>query len=340
MLFTGCGFESWGGFPIALLALLWATLPFWPESGIGTAFFPTIFYVFYQLYQGKKFGLKYFALILFYVIYSQLHLHGLFVGMAIFIFGIHFWWTKNAFNKNYWTGFSLLTLLYIGANYRLFHIYFFAGNWFIPHRAEYEIHSFAYFHHDFWIVFWKHLSKGILHGTYFSPFPILIGTLALLILSYKKAFKKINLDQEDRHLVKVFGASVILAALASILKYTPLLDRFEWMKTFNQFSYDRFSLFIAPLMMVVLALVLQQIFKQEKWLFWAIGLLTLSWHFLVLDDNHRNKFLKPVVGIGEHYPTYREFYAQKQFKEMEDYLKVDDSSSIKVGSLGIHPCHF
>ncbi|MDN3667891.1 DUF6044 family protein [Echinicola jeungdonensis] len=261
--------KSWRGWPVMVFSLLWATLPFWPEGGIGTAFYPTVFFVFYQLSKGKLLTIKYMALIGFYVIYSQLHLHGLFVGIAVFLVGIGFWIRKKKTNPHYWYGLFLLTLLFTATNYRLFEIYFFARDWFIPHRAEYEIHSFAYFHQDFWGVFLNHLSKGILHGTYFSPFLIVVAGGGLFGVLSKKLYHKNQLPEEDKLLVKLLIGCLLIAGAASFLKYTPFLDSFELLKKLNQFSYDRFSLFIAPLLMMSLALVLQKIYCYKRWIFWV-----------------------------------------------------------------------
>ncbi|WP_186755608.1 DUF6044 family protein [Echinicola salinicaeni] len=325
---------KWLNGPIYLYALIWATLPFWPEAGIGSAFYPTIFYVFYRLEKGCSLRYIDIGLILFYCFYSLLHLHGFFVGLAIFIWGVFNLLKHKKMRWGYWAALGLFTLIYCLFNYRLFSIYFFGRDWFVPHRVEYNMYDFAYYHQDFFGVIWQHLAKGNLHGALFSPLPVIVILVFLIFRLFKGITKW---DRRSKLIFNLFLVSFFLAISASLIKFTHFVEEVSFLKQMNTFSYDRYVLFIAPILVLAFNMVVDQIYAKYKWLFYGLVSLVFCYHILVLDDNYRNKFLKPLTGKGEHYPTYREFYAVDQFREIKAFLDGREGGTYKVGSLGLHP---
>src|SRR5690606_4412812 len=64
----------------------------------------------------------------------------------------------------------------------------------------------------------------------------------------------------------------------------------------------------------------------------------IGYQVLVINDNLRNKIVKPMLGMGEKYATYREFYAVEQFEQINKIIKTRSfDQPYKIASLGIHP---
>ncbi|WP_297337955.1 DUF6044 family protein [Algoriphagus sp.] len=313
---------------IQWISLAWATLGFWPEAGIAVAAFPTIAYLFYSAGKGKKLNGPRALIILFYSCYSLLHLHGLFVGIIAFIYGIGIWINSKSFPKSYVRHFVLFTLLASLANYRHFLLFF--GGSFTPHRLEYNPHSFAGFYEKFWPTFFEFLSDGTLHSVIFNPL-ILWGALILGVLGLFRPSK----PAQKAGMTLILALLIVFFAVGS--RYLPLIERMPivvpvW------YSWDRFIFVAYPLIFLSLSFSLIHLNREFKTLDQLISfsfLLIISYNFLVIDNNHRNYVLKPVLGLGEKYPSFQAFFAEQQFDEIKREIQTRGGG--KVASIGIHP---
>ncbi|MGM0944173.1 MAG: DUF6044 family protein [Bacteroidota bacterium] len=313
---------------IQCLALSWSTLAFWPESGIAVASFPTIMFLFYTAAQGEKLTLPRILFILFYACYSLLHLHGVFVGVMAFFYGLITWFRTTSFPKAYAYHFMLFTILSSLTNYRHFLLFF--GGGFTPHRLEYDPYSFAGFFEKFWPVVFDFFAFGSLHSVQFNPFLLLFSFLGIMIGFLRPT-------NYSAMAIKTMVWAVLIGMLAVVSRYLPLINLLPkgipvW------FSWDRFIFVTYPLM--ILALIfklihLNKIYKPSNGFLLPLFILIFCYNYFVLDDNHRNYFLKPLIGLGEKYPTFKEFYAQRQFTDIKS--KIHQLGGGKVASIGLHP---
>lgn len=319
-----------------IYALIWSTFSFWPEAGIAVAALPTIYFLFYQLYLGYKFRLTYFSLIFFYTAYTLLHLQGIFVGVGLFIFGVYQIIDRKKFNVNYWLGFLTFTFLSCCFNYRHFLIFFINPGDFVPHRLEYDIYSFSGFYEEFWPNFLNILLYGQLHSMRFSPFLFPFTVIILLFWKFKNS-KSDGIDLSFAFkMVFVYAGFTAMAILG---RYIPVFElfKFSWMKVF---SYDRFLVLFLPVIFISFVLAVDYLKKVHpigKTIQIFIIASILFFSVFVLDDNHKNVFLKPISGLGERVPTFREFYAEKQFEEIKSVIKSSLFPNGKVVSIGFHP---
>lgn len=319
---------------VTLFSICWATLGFWAGAGIGAAAIPSLFYVFYRLYKGDRFEGAYGVFLLLYAFYSYLHLHGLFLLITIFFFGIIAGITQKKFPWHYFMGFSLLSVFYLLFNYRLIDIYFFQRDWFVPHRLEYDIYSFGAYHDDlvkstYGLLFW-----GAFHSAQTSP--ILFWAAFVLFLS----FSFVRSDQYLQYARLAFIGALAFSIVAMALKYLPIVEFFSFLKIFRQFSYERFSNFVSPLLLFSLIVFIEKLNVRRRGKVLGDLLLTvmIAYQVVAIDDNLRNKILKPILGMGEKYATYRAFYAVEQFKEINEVIQEKSPDrAFKVASLGIHP---
>lgn len=309
-------------------ALIWATLAFWPESGIAVAAFPSIVIIFYSAWKGEKLTWLRFLAILFYASYSLLHLHGLFVGIFAFFFGLWAWFKSKSFPKYYAYHFMIFTLLTSLANYRHFILFFTPG--FSPHRLEYNPYSFAGFFEEFWPAFIDFVGFGTLHSLRFNPLILIFSGLLL-------AGGLITATNYIKNARNLFSLALLIGFFAVGSRYLPFMELLPSFVPY-WFSWDRFIFMIYPLFFMSFIFSLIHWIKACKIpnpVILFLFVLILAYNFLVLDENHRNYLLKPLIGLGEKYPNFREFYAEQQFDQIKK--KVQDLDGGKVASIGIHP---
>ncbi|MCH7408656.1 DUF6044 family protein [Belliella sp. DSM 111904] len=326
--------------PVYLYALFWACSPFWPEAGVGLAFVPVLFVVFYKLAQGERLRLSHVFLLIIYCFYSIVYLNGVFVLAAIALAGCYDLLIRKYFTASYWLALALLFIAYLGFNYRLFDIYYFQRDWFVPHRVEFDIYSFGRYHDAFWAKLFQILFMGQVHAMYISPlvYVSLMGYMMYLLRQEgRQAWKR------HRLMIGLFLGIHVVALLAALFTYLPLVERIPLVLKINQFSFERFYFLIYPIMLFLFVLMLDQLLhlgkKYSKQAAFVLGLSVLSYNFFILDDNVKNQLIKPMLGIGEKYPTYRQFFAEEQFEEIKAFLVEDRAGEVKyrVGSIGMHP---
>ncbi|SIT08723.1 DUF6044 family protein [Belliella pelovolcani] len=326
--------HDWMQGPKFLYALCWACIPFWPEAGIGLALTPSVFWVFYKLSQGSKISFPIILLILVLCFYSYFHLNGIFLVLILAAYGLYTLITQKVAYRNYWLMLSFLTVTYLLFNYRMFDIYFFQRDWFTPHRIEYDIYSFGRYHKNVGYKLKHLLLFGEIHAVLISP--ILYFTL-LGYLIFSNYFK----TESNKYifLLKVFIGVNFVALIASLLTYIPLIEKLPIIEKINQFSFERFYYLIYPFLIFAFILIVDQMTRhmQLKKYGWLLITLLLTYNFLVLDDNTKNKILKPIVGIGNKYPTFKQFFAEEQFTEIKDFLHQLGHQDYKVVSVGMHP---
>lgn len=318
-----------------LYAFIWATFPFWPESGIATAALPSLCYIFWKLDSGSTLKPSYILVIFGYSFYSLLHLQGLFVGIALALFGLVRWIQTTQVKKSYWLAFVLFTSLSCLFNYRHFLLFFIDPQEFVPHRVEYDRYSFTGFHEDYFQALWQFLRFGILHSTLIPPilFPF---SVLILIFGFQSNLRKSPTFKVSALFIFLFFSSGLLAVLSRYIPFLELID----LDFATSFSYDRFAFLTIPLLFVAFIFLIDSL-RDSGQLGKIIHGLSIAALILftvgVQDETFKNKILKPITGLGQRVPTYREFYAEVQFQNIKKAIESSSYPDAKVGSIGIHP---
>lgn len=147
-------------------------------------------------------------------------------------------------------------------------------------------------------------------------------------------------NQWGKAAIYAFLAAFLLSTLSMSVKYLPLIEIIPLLKNLSQFSYERFSFFVAPLTFFSFVILIEENYraKSSYYVLNSIVLLVIASNVLVINDNLRNKIIKPLTGVGEKYATFKEFYSTDLFLEIKRLLDEESSEdSYMVGSLGIHP---
>jgi hypothetical protein len=331
LCFLNFFFEKGDKFLISMLSLAWATLGYWPAAGIGSAAYPLVFLIFYKLFKEQSLRISQILFLIFFAFFSHLYLHGFFIGILIFLFGIFYFLKDKMVRTGYWISFLVFVGSYMIFNYRMLDMYFFQRDWFTTHRVEYEYLSFGAYHDNLFEGVSSLVLNGAFHSFLTSPL-LFAGILLLIFLNKRKLFFL-------KPAILTFFGAVFLAFLTMLVKYIPFVELIG-LEGFSQFAYDRFSFFVGPLMFFSFSfLILKSDFKINSSYYKKIFLFVLiGYQVLILDNNFKNILVKPITGIGEKYPNFEEFYAKKQFINIKNIL---DTASQQKGyyvlSLGIHP---
>jgi len=318
---------------VMFYSICWSTLGFWEGAGIGASSIPSLVYIFCNLYQGKRLRMRYLFFLAVYGCYSYLYLHGLFCIIVFLVLGV-IGSRKRIVLTHYVLALTVLCLIYLLSNYRLLNIYFLQREWFTPHRVEYDVYSFAAYHSHLLSNSLKILFTGADHSIAISP--------VLVLTSFFLAFRRTSCSSNpwERSAQFMLLVSVMLSFLSMGSKYLPLIEALPLLENLSQFSYDRFSFFVAPLTFFAFVILMEKNFnaKPSQHAFGLIIFLVVAYNVLVINDNLRNKIVKPLTGKGETYATFKGFYAVDLFQEIKLLLEEEaEGEPYLVGSMGIHP---
>src|SRR5690606_22444268 len=130
--------------------------------------------------------------------------------------------------------------------------------------------------------------------------PVLFATTLLLCLKHSST----TTDTFLKLARNSFIGAVFLAGLAMLLKYLPFIEIVPSLKYLKQFSYERFSFFVAPLLFFSFIIFIEKLPNSKFGNAFSHSLLILliAFNVLIINDNLRNKIIKPFFNIGERYP--------------------------------------
>lgn len=301
---------------LLLASIAFGLHPFWSFS-MHVAGLPFVFYGFLNIYENKTHFIDYFLIVLF-CLSSNLILIGVFV-LVIFTYLFVSKWIKEKQIK--WPDFFALALM--SSTYLLSHypiIYSFIKKDFITHRVEMTHRSLET------IPLVKYLGAVILcgddvdqiegSGGYF--YVILLLPIIIFLLKRQK------------------GSLIVIKMLAFIVLGYLLVFFINWEITESYYhlifelipvAWDRF-LWIHPIVwLIIIAVVLQSFYSNEKKIFYKIGLASCFIHILAILYFH--PFITSKSSV-----FFSNVYSIDLFEEIKKDLSDYD---IKVLCVGFDP---
>jgi Protein of unknown function (DUF6044) len=300
------------------VALAFSLTLFWPSGMLSTLGMPLALWGFLNIRNGEKSWQSYlvFTLLPFY--------SSIVLGFYFFLSAMGLFWLTDVLRGKRWNWRFLLTIaymtmIYILVEYRLFYSFLFDHE---PNSRDEYFHARL----SFWqciILTLKNFSLGHHHVMTVHTFIILPVTfIALYLVIFKKRWR------EEKVFLFLFCLNLGLSAWYAFWFYKgwlPLTERFHFLDTFNFARYH----FLRPLVIYVLfAISLKILWIQgAKWRRAVKGLVFAQVLLLSLINEEI---------IFQNDPSVKEFYAEKQFQEIKEYigLPVED---YRVVNIGIHP---
>ncbi|RDU36891.1 hypothetical protein DRW41_09305 [Neobacillus piezotolerans] len=299
-------------------ALAFALTPFWPSGMLSTLGMPFALWALLNIRAGEKRLINWFVLLLL-PLYSSFVL-----GFFFFIVAAGVFWLVEAIKTKRWNlrfllAIAALTVMFLLVEYRLVYSFLFDDE---PNSRD------EYFHAR--LSFWQAVRlsvKNFLLGhthvmTVHGLFIISATVIALAVIFTKKSWR------HEKLFLQLLLLNVLLSIWYAFWFYRgwlPLTERFHFLDTFN---FARFH-FLRPLVIYTgFALALKII--ADAGLPWRKAAAVLAAGQILL------LFLFNDEIIYRDKPTFREFYAEKQFAEIGRHIG-QPKKNYRVASIGIHP---
>lgn len=297
-----------------LLALSFATLPFWPQGNITIAGLPFLIYFYDWIFKDKHFKWA-LVFISFYAIYSNFFYAGFFIFGLMTISNIYFW--KKHYNKKIWVFTGLYLLISILSHWPVFYNLLFLK---LPTNRgvqQFDGVSFIIAVKDTVSVFVRnHLLAPSLHSLIILPFTAV--TSVIVIWKHKWKFP---------NFLKLWIPLIMISLIAGFFFYKPFLNIYQKLGlgfNFSRFyilnSFIWFSLFAATIGWVLKS------FPRKETLKFLIVLISLQ----ICINGY--SYLKPAYTME---PTFKQFFAVEQFEEMKE--EFPELKTSRVGCVGIFP---
>jgi hypothetical protein len=302
-------------------SLAFALTPFWPSGMLSTLGQPLALWAFLNIREGKGTWREWLVLSLL-PFYSSLVLGFFFFLMAAF--GLWLWdvIVKKQKNLPFLGSILGMGLLYIGIEYRLLLSLVFTDdatsrNEFVSSRLNFE-QCMSLFAKNF---IYGHNHVKTLHTWILLP----VMGLALYLSLRRQSWKH---NPAARLFLLLFGLSTALSLWYAFwfhLGWQPLKDRFSLLQTFN---FARFH-FLRPLLLYVSFALACLLLWQDQSRSFVKGILIGQIVLLFL-------FNEEIVYRHLNSPSFRQFYAVEQFREIDHYIGLP-KDTYRLISIGLHP---
>lgn len=305
-------------------ALAFSLTPFWPSGMLSTLGQPLALWAFLHIRAGRSTWKQWVTFVLL-PFYSSFVL-GFFFFLAA-MFGLWLWdaWVKKRASLKFLGALCMMAGIYLLIEYRLFLSLVLSDE---PTSRDEFVHSRLDFQRCVQLAF-KNFILGHTHVLTVHTYIVLPLTYVVLLLCLEN--RRLRKSVPGRAFTTLFAANAALSVWYAFWfhkGWAPLGEQFAIIRKFN---FSRFH-FLRPL-------VLYLGFALGCYLLWRYGrkrgrvlaiaaiagqiVLLFAWNEEIVYRN-RNK------------PSFREFYAVDQFREIADYIGRP-KPSYRVASIGLHP---
>ncbi|MFT0800894.1 DUF6044 family protein [Bacillus swezeyi] len=306
------------------VSLAFALTPFWPSGMLSTLGHPLALWAFLNI-RARNFSLKEWLTLALLPLYSSFVLGFFFFLAAISILWLYDLIVKRDWNLPFLGSIALMTGVFLAIEYRLVYSVFASGE--TMHRVEF-ISSRHDILHSFRLSF-KNFVLG--HNHVMTVHTAVILPVILLTFVIVIGRQKHRRPKEEK-----------LFIFLMILNYTLSLWYAFWFNKLwalpkekisflSAFNFARFH-FLRPLVIYVS-------FAAACYILWRIG---KRWRRFVYAALLAQLIVlipfQEELTYGAYYkaPTFREFYASEQFKQIKQFIGRPERS-YRVASIGLHP---
>lgn len=308
-------------YPIRVwVSLAFALTPFWPSGMLSTLGMPLALWAFLAIREGSQTWKEWLTIMLL-PFYSSFVLGFFFFLTAMGLLWLRDVWVKKRFNGAFLGSIALMTAIYLLIEYRL--VYSLIVPQGLTNRDEFE-ESTLRFMSTVRLVF-KNYFYGHTHVLTLHTYVIVpLSFLVLVIMKYK------DKGLLEKRYLSLFILNFVLSVWYAFWFYKgwePIKAHVSLLRTFN---FSRFH-FLRPLIIYLMfAVGLYILWKKGKWWKYIVWLCVTAQLVVVFMKN--NEIYYREAGT----PTFKQFYAQKQFEEIADYIGKP-KSSYRVASIGLYP---
>ncbi|WP_307891664.1 DUF6044 family protein [Bacillus swezeyi] len=306
------------------VSLAFALTPFWPSGMLSTLGHPLALWAFLNI-RARNFSWKEWLTLALLPLYSSFVLGFFFFLAAVSLLWLYDLIVKRDWNLPFLGSIALMTGVFLAIEYRLVYSVFASGE--TMHRVEF-ISSRHDILHSFRLSF-KNFVLG--HNHVMTVHTAVILPVVLLTFMIVIGRQKQRRPKEE----KLFIFLMILNYALS-LWYAFWFNKLwalpkEKISFLSAFNFARFH-FLRPLVIYVS-------FAVACYILWRIG---KRWRRFVYAALLAQLIVlipfQEELTYGAYYkaPTFREFYASEQFKEIKQFIRRPERS-YRVASIGLHP---
>lgn len=303
------------------VSLAFALTPFWPSGMLSTLGHPLALWAFLNI-RSREYSWKEWLALALLPLYSSFVL-----GFFFFLAAIAFLWLYDLIVKQDWNpafiaSIAFMTSIFLLVDYRLVYSIIFSGE--PMHRIE-----FVSSRHDFWHSI-RLSAKNFMFGHHHVMTVHTVVILPVLFLALSVVIFRKNFREQKLFLF------LLLLNYALSLWYALWFNKIwivpkEKIDLFTTFNFARFH-FLRPIVIYLsFAMACFILWRQgKKWRWFVQGALAAQLLVLILFNE------EIVYGSYFQSPSFREFYATKQFQEIKDFIGRPQNS-YQVASIGLHP---
>ena len=299
-------------------ALTFALTPFWPSGMLSQLGMPLALWAFLNIRAGSR-SWKNVAVITLLPFYSTFVL-----GFFFFLSALGVFWLIDAIRNKKWNlhfliSIAYMTIIYLFVEYRL------VFSMLTPHaptsRVDFKESKLSFSHTI--ILFFKNLLWGHNQDPTIHT-PVITG---LVIFAFIIIWRK-KLWQQEKMFVWLSIFYAVLSLWYAFWFYQgwePLKEKFTILTTFN---FSRYHYFHPMVIYAMFALSLRILWQNGKTAKKMAKVLVIAQIIILFGCNEQIRY--------HNQPTYKQFFAVKQFNAIKSYIgkPVD---SYRVASIGIHP---
>lgn len=313
--------KSEDDYPVRVFgALTFALTPFWPSGMLSTLGMPLALWAFLNIRARKGTWREWLTLSLL-PLYSSFVLGFFFFLTAMALLWLHDWIVRKKFNPAFFGSIAFMTALYLLLGYRLVASLLFPGP--PTNRNEFfestgNLYSTVKLAVENFIL--GHNQVMTVHEFVILPFT---GVVLWQMVRNGSGGKRLR-----KWFVYLLGLNILLSVWFAFWFYkgwVPLKERVSILTTFNFSRYHYLHPLFIYLMFAAGAAILWKMGSRWRLFVKICFVLQLAVLF----------YYNPEVEFhGE--PTFKQFYAVQQFKDIADYIGKP-KSSYRVASIGLHP---
>ena len=303
------------------VACCFALLPFWPQFYASIAAGPLVIWAFMNLVNRKHDVLSFLIIILF-PFYSHFIFGGMFlilVGLSIYVRELY---VKKRNSVFLLYGITLLSILSIVVNYRLFRFTFFSGV--ETHRDDWGAGEVDFFSSAFNAA--KYLFFGQEHAAPLQ-FPVIIITAIILAIIFLKE------RRVESNSIRLFLVLPVICLLAGFYNWE-LIDSLKalYLPFLFKIQLDRIYFLLPIFGYLFFAASLLYMSKKSEFLRKISYLLLVLQIIRLLLTNQEIVHLR----TGSVSPSFEQFFARDLFENIKHDISLP-MHDYRVGSVGIHP---
>lgn len=310
------------------VSLCFAFLPFYSMFGLSVAGQPLLLYAFLNLRRQKQ-SIVDFLIIFIFPLYSFLVLSGVFIIIVLVALFLYDSFINKRINRMFLLGLFILGITYAIVEYNLIYAMFINKS-FVSHRSEWDLANRSYNFAKALRVGLQNLLFGHYHSASAHTFILMTSVLTGGYLFVKK--KKAR-DKNEKLLFVLLWSTLAISLCYGFYGWEGFIPLKERLTILVKFQFDRFYFLLPILWYLIFAITLSVIMKSKYGKQIVIFLLILQLSCVTVISARKGAFAKK---IGTAQVTYREFFSEDLFEEIDRFLNLP-KKDYRIVSIGIHP---